>query len=93
MNLPPPRKLNADLLRYYLDVFHCAKIVGASKTIAVSTFPGGFVVGELGADECRTFTSLEAALRGFIVNPDSNLKLAGFLDDQTNRVEPPEAEE
>lgn len=93
MNLPPPRKLNADLLRYFLDVFRCAKIVGPSKTIAVSSFHGGFAVGELGESEYQTFPSLESALRGFLVDSDSDLKLADFLDDQTNRVEPPEAEE
>ena len=91
MTLPPPRNLNADLLRYFLDVYRCAKIVGGPADIAVSTFSGGVAVGELGADECRTFTSLEAALRDYAVSPGQSL--ADLIAIQTTKVHPPEAEE
>lgn len=93
MQLPPRRRLNPDLLRYYLDAYRCAKVCGGPWTVAVSTFPGGIAVGGLGGEEVRRYTSLEAALRGYAFGRDAGRTLGDLLDDPSSTVEPPQPED
>lgn len=93
MQLPPRRQLNPDLLRYYLEAFGCAKVCGGAWTIAVSSFVGGYAAGELGSDEVQRFTSLEAALRGYVIDRDTGRTLGDLLNDPASTVQPPEAED
>ncbi len=76
-----------DLLRYYLDVWGCAKISVPGADLAASTFAGGVAVAELGVSEPEKFTSLEAALRGFVWNDATLGDLLARLD---CKVEPPD---
>ena len=76
-----------DLLRYYLQVWGCAKISVPGAELAASTFAGGVAVAELGVSEPEKFASLEAALRGYVWNGATLGDLIGRLD---CKVEPPD---
>ena len=93
VQLPPRRRLNPDLLRYYLDAFGCAKVSGCGRTIAVATFAGGVTAGDLESEEVQRYTSLEATLRGYVLDRDTGRTLGDLLDDPACKVEPPQPED
>ena len=98
VNVPPPAVRGnparmRDLLRYYLDAFGCAKVCAGGRTIAVATFAGGFTAGDLESEEVQRYTSLEATLRGYVLDRDTGRTLGDLLADPACKVEPPQPED
>ena len=94
MTSPPPAIRGnpahmRDTLRYFLDGWRCAKVAFGDDVLAISAHNGGIGVGELGSENWKMFSSLEAALREFKWNDIA----VGDLFSRTDcKIEPPECE-